>query len=150
VRRRWWVVLIALGGAVAIGLGVALSLYVANTAAPLMERTAQITDPAARVTASKDVLQYQMDNQIKIWTAIVQAIGAVVLAVGGYFAWSNLRVAQRNLQAAQEKLDIDREAQITNRFTQAIGQLGAELKGGDPNLEIRLGARLRVPSAPAS
>jgi hypothetical protein len=139
VRRRWWVVLLALAGALALGLGVALSLYVASLAIPLMEQVAQITDPARRIAASKDVLQYQTDNQIKIWTALVQAIGAVVLGVGGYFTWRNLRAAQRNLDATREKLDIDREAQITNRFTQAIGQLGAELKDGQPNLEVRLG-----------
>jgi hypothetical protein len=53
-------------------------------------------------------------------------IAAVVLAAGGYFTWRNLRVAH--------------EGQITNRYTQAIGQLGAELKDGAPNLEVRLGA----------
>src|SRR5688572_4914588 len=70
----------------------------------------------------------------------------IVLAVGGYFTWStlrvgqeNLRVGQENLRATQQKLDIDRESQITNRFTQAVAQLGAELKDGQPNLEVRLG-----------
>src|SRR5207248_11751254 len=48
-------------------------------------------------------------------------------------------IAWRNLRATQAKLDVDREAQITNRFTQAIGQLGAELKDGKPDLEVRLG-----------
>src|SRR5712691_8827678 len=48
-------------------------------------------------------------------------------------------VLQRTLKATQDKLEVDREAQITNRFTQAIGQLGAELKDGRPNLEVRLG-----------
>src|SRR4051794_11504205 len=97
-----------------------------------MEQAAQITDPKERVTALKDVSQYQIDNQIKIWTGIVQFVGVVVLAVGGYFTW-------RNLRATQAKLDIDRESQITNRFTQAVAQLGAELKDGKPNLEVRLG-----------
>jgi hypothetical protein len=104
-----------------------------------MEQAAQIADRRERVTALKDVSQYQIDNQIKIWTGIVQAIGVVVLAVGGYFTWHNLRVGQANLRATQQKLDIDREGQITNRFTQAVGQLGAELKDGKPNLEVRLG-----------
>ena len=140
LRRWWWVVL---GGVIA--LGIALHLYVASVAAPLMEQANKIADAKDRITSSKDVLQYQTDNQIKIWTAIVQAAGAVVVAVGGYFAWSNLQVAQQNLQATQkkldldretqtanrqatqEKLDLDREVQITNRLTQAIGQIGAEL-----------------------
>jgi Pentapeptide repeats (8 copies) len=45
----------------------------------------------------------------------------------------------RNLRATQDKLDIDRQGQLTNRFIQATGQLGAELKGGQPNIEVRLG-----------
>jgi hypothetical protein len=36
-------------------------------------------------------------------------------------------------------LDLDREANITDRVTQAIAELGAELKNGDPNFEVRLG-----------
>ena len=48
-------------------------------------------------------------------------------------------ISQRTARAAQEKLDIDREAQITNRITQAVAQLGSELKDGQPNLEVRLG-----------
>ena len=132
LRRWWWAVLPILGAVVALGIDMVLSVQLASTAAPLMEQAAQITDPKERVTALKEVSQYQIDNQIKIWTGIVQAIGVVVLAVGGYFTW-------RNLRATQTKLDIDREGQITNRFTQAVAQLGAELKDGKPNLEVRLG-----------
>ena len=139
LRRQWWLVLIAAGIVVALAIGAVLSQRLADRAAPLMEETAQITDPTARVAARKDLLQYQTDNQIKIWTALVQGIGAVVLAVGGYFAWRNWQVAQRNLEATQEKLVLDRVAQVSDRFTQAIGQLGAETNGGRPNVEVRLG-----------
>lgn len=38
----------------------------------------------------------------------------------------------------QERLDVDRESQVTNRFTQAVDQLGAA-EEGLPNLEVRLG-----------
>lgn len=47
-----------------------------------------------------------------------------ILGIGGYFTWRNLHVVQ--------------EGQITNRFTQAIQQLGA-MKDKEPNLEVRLG-----------
>jgi hypothetical protein len=87
----------------------------------------------------KDLPQYETDsqiliwdNQIKIWITLVQAVGGAMVLLGVWFTW-------RNLRATQAKLDIDREGQITNHFTQAIGQLGAELKDGDPNLEVRLG-----------
>jgi uncharacterized protein YjbI with pentapeptide repeats len=131
-RRLWWGAGITLMMALALGLGIALSEYLATTTAPLKELAAQISDPEKRLAAEKDLLQYQTDNQIKLWTTIVQAVGAFVLGVGGYFTW-------RNLLVTQERLDVDRQAQITNRFTQAIGQLGAELKDGAPNLEVRLG-----------
>jgi hypothetical protein len=55
----------------------------------------------------------------------------------------NYQIAQKNLEETTRKIDADREAnkeqQITNRFTQAIGQLGAELKDGQRHLEVRLG-----------
>ena len=69
----------------------------------------------------------------------MQAIGAALLGVGGYVTWRTLQIGQRNLRATQEKLDIDLEGQITSRYTQAVGQLGAELKEGQPDLQVRLG-----------
>lgn len=140
--RHWWIVLAVLGLFTVLSVGVVLSLHLATVSvAPLLEQADQITDSVSkdRVIAIKDISQYQLDNQIKIWIGLVQAVGAVVLAIGGYFTWRNLRVGQENLRATQQKLDIDREGQITNRFTQAVAQLGAELKDGNPNLEIRLG-----------
>ena len=45
----------------------------------------------------------------------------------------------RNLRATQDKLDIDRQGQLTNRFIQATSQLGAQLNDGKRNVEVRLG-----------
>jgi uncharacterized protein YjbI with pentapeptide repeats len=84
----------------------------------------------ARLALEKDLLLYETDN--RIWTAIVQAIGGAALFIGLIFTW-------RNLRATQLKLDIDREAQLTNRFTAATSQLGAQLSDGTPNVEARLG-----------
>jgi Pentapeptide repeats (8 copies) len=124
--RRWWwgvvLVLVLMGG---VSLGVMLSQRIADQVALQMEQTNLITEADKRLAAQKDLFQYQTDNQIKIWTTLAQATLAVAAAIGGYFTYRNLRVAQ--------------EGQITNRFTQAIGQLGAELKDGKPNLEVRLG-----------
>jgi hypothetical protein len=125
VRRRPRVVVIAVALVVAAGVGIALSLYQWAQTEPLMRQADALPVGEARVARQREILQFQADNLAKIWTTIVQAIGAVVLAVGGYFTWRNLGVAN--------------EAQITNRFTQAISQLGAELKDGQPNLEVRLG-----------
>ena len=87
LRRWWWVVLISLGAVVALGIGLVFSWRQESSTAPLIEQAAQIKDSTDkdRVTALKDVAQYETDNQIKIWTGIVQFVGVVVLAVGGYF-----------------------------------------------------------------
>jgi hypothetical protein len=107
-----------------------LSEYPSKQAALLRERIPG-TDPQARLTTEMELLQYETDSRIKIWTAIVQALGGGVLLFGLLFTW-------RNLRATQTKLDIDRQGQLTNRFILAAGQLGAD-KNGRANVEVRLG-----------
>ncbi|MGH9373961.1 MAG: pentapeptide repeat-containing protein [Vicinamibacterales bacterium] len=111
-----------------------LSQYPVRQAADLRRQlaTAQDLQFEKRIQLETALLHYETDNRIKIWTAIVQAAGGAALLVGLLFT-------ARNLRATQDKLDIDRQGQLTNRFIQATGQLGAELKGGQPNVEVRLG-----------
>jgi hypothetical protein len=85
-----------------------------------------------RVELETAVLQYETDSRIKIWTAIVQAAGGIALLLGVVYT-------ARNLRATQDQLEIDRQGQLTNRFIQATGQLGAVLQGGERNIEVRLG-----------
>jgi Pentapeptide repeats (8 copies) len=54
-----------------------------------------------------------------------QILGGTALLSGLYFTWRTLQV--------------NREGQITERFTRAIDQLGATDDDGNPRLEIRLG-----------
>jgi len=54
-----------------------------------------------RAQLETTLLQYETDNRIKIWTAIVQAAGGAALLTGLLFT-------ARNLRATQDKLDIDR------------------------------------------
>ncbi len=126
------VVLIAL--VILIRGGWALSLYPVRQASDLRRQLATVStlDLEKRIQLETSLLQYETDNRIKIWTAIVQAAGGAALLVGLLFS-------ARNLRATQDKLDIDRQGQLTNRFIQATGQLGAELKDGQPNVEVRLG-----------
>jgi hypothetical protein len=56
---------------------------------------------------------------------IAQILGGTALLSGLYFTWRTLQV--------------NREGQITERFTRAIDQLGATDDDGNPRLEIRLG-----------
>ncbi len=111
-----------------------LSRYPVRQAADLRGQLATAHDLQfeQRIQLETALLQYETDSRIKIWTAIVQAAGGAALLVGLLFT-------ARNLRATQDKLDIDRQGQLTNRFIQATGQLGAELKGGQPNVEVRLG-----------
>jgi hypothetical protein len=61
--------------------------------------------------------------------------GAVGL-IGLFFTWQNTSQARKS---TQQTLELTRRGQITERFTQAIDQLGATEEGGKKNLEIRLG-----------
>jgi len=111
-----------------------LSDYPDREAGPLRKKLAAIKDLTSekRIPLETALLQYETDNRIKIWTAILQAFGGTALLVGLLFT-------ARNLKATQDKLDIDRQGQLTNRFIQATSQLGAELSEGRPNVEVRLG-----------
>lgn len=79
---------------------------------------------------------------------LVQALGLITAGVAGavgiFFTWRGQRLAREAQEANQEntlaqlehtrnELDITRRGQITERFTQAIEQLGSQ------SLEIRLG-----------
>jgi hypothetical protein len=140
-RFQFGLAIAALLGVAFVGAAIYLPRYPATQAKPLASEIAATAfkDPKDALVLKKDLLQYETDNQIKIWTALAQVLGALVIAGGVYFTWSNLQVAQRNLRATELKLDVDRQGQITNRFTQAVGQLGADSKEGRPNLEVRLG-----------
>src|ERR1022692_747856 len=129
-------VLVLLGSLIVLvgGRGIlGLSRYPVRQAADLRRQLAtHDLEFEKRVQLETALLQYETDNRIKIWTAIVQAAGGAALLVGLLFT-------ARNLQATHDKLDIDRQGQLTNRFIQATSQLGAELNGGRPNVEVRLG-----------
>jgi hypothetical protein len=137
VRERWLMVaivaLIAATIIVAIPALLRLPHYPAEQVAALRDRVATAKlEPQQRLALERDLLQYETDNRVKIWSAIVQAAGGAALLIGLLFTW-------RNLRATQIKLDIDRQGQLTNRFTQATSQLGAQLSTGNPNVEARLG-----------
>ena len=138
LRQHYGAILLLVSVLLLTALPTLLSLpeYPARKAAELLERSRSLSNAglsgAERLGLEKDLLLYETDQRIKIWTAIVQAIGGGALLIGLLFSW-------RNLRATQLKLDIDRESQLTNRFTAATGQLGAQLNNGAPNIEARLG-----------
>lgn len=113
-----------------------LSEYPKQQAADLHRRIELATQAALpvsqRLALEKDLLLYETDNRIKIWSVIVQAAGGAALLVGILFSW-------KNVLATQDKLDLDRAKQDIDRFSQASTQLGAQLANGNPNIEARLG-----------
>jgi hypothetical protein len=139
IKAHWWVVALLLVIVIVLLLGLVLSVLQAASLGPLMDQANALPVGDTRIARQREILQLDSDNLAKIWTTLAQVAVGVVLAIGAVATWRNLRLTQQTLESTQAKLEVDREAEITNRFTQAIGQLGAELKNGAPNLEVRLG-----------
>ncbi|MGI9066573.1 MAG: pentapeptide repeat-containing protein [Pyrinomonadaceae bacterium] len=68
---------------------------------------------------------------------VVQAIGGLVLLVGIFFTWRNIRATEKNLkisqQATAKNLEISQEGLVTQRFSKAIELLGSD------KVQVRLG-----------
>jgi hypothetical protein len=98
-----------------------------------LEAFGAIKEPKDRINAV--LAQRKLRNDTR--TTLVQAFGGIFLALGAVFTWQTLRVNQRQAadqrDAAIEQLRLSRKAQIADRFTNAIGQLG------DERMAIRLG-----------
>src|SRR5215208_7598507 len=63
---------------------------------------------------------------------MAQIAGGLALLFGLYFTWRRVEISQRTLETQQDQ-------QVTERFTQAIDQLGATDDKGNKRMEIRLG-----------
>jgi len=98
-----------------------------------------------RLDLERDLLKMELDGRV----AVVQILlGAGVLA-SLYITYRNMRTAHRTLEVAQQNVRVSTETllttqkgQVTERFTRAIGQLGAVVGTGQderPNLEVRFG-----------
>jgi uncharacterized protein YjbI with pentapeptide repeats len=86
------------------------------------------------------VAQFNITNQKDLADAensyratLAQIFGGVAIAIGIYYTWRRITIAEEDLKSTKE-------GQITERFTRAIDQLGAVDKDGNPAIEIRLGA----------
>lgn len=81
------------------------------------------------ITNPKDLA----DAENSYRATLAQIFGGVAIAIGLYYTWRRISIAEEDLKATKE-------GQITERFTRAIDQLGAIDKDGNPAIEIRLGA----------
>jgi uncharacterized protein YjbI with pentapeptide repeats len=74
------------------------------------------------ITNQKDLA----DAENSYRATLAQIFGGIVIAIGIYYTWRRITIAENNLRVSQD-------GQITERFTRAIDQLGNE------KIEIRLG-----------
>jgi hypothetical protein len=113
---RWPLLAVVVGGLV---LGCVLVfprlLYPPLTTTELQARG--VRDPKDQVQLQDGRLKLQND----VRTTLLQALGGAVVAAGAYVTWKQL---QHNIQSSREAHDLERQGQITERFTRAIDQLG--------------------------
>jgi uncharacterized protein YjbI with pentapeptide repeats len=86
-------------------------------------------DQQEKFGLTKDLLVLEKDRitlESTLTNGAVQAIGGLLLFFTAFISWQNLKATQRNVLVAEEK-------QVTERFTQAINQLGSD------KIEIRFG-----------
>jgi len=119
---RWFIATAICAAAAGIGVGFFLSIDVARQTQDLVRSANDIPvneiSTKDRADLVRNALQYQADNLTKIWTGIIGSLTGVAAVAAGIIAW-------RNLQATQARLEVDRDGQITDRFTKAIDQLGS-------------------------
>jgi len=76
--------------------------------------------------------QYRATS-IQYIATLAQIFGGIAIAIGLYYTWRRIGIAEEDLKATQKTLEVAQEGQITERFSRAIEQFGSQ------NLEIRLG-----------
>jgi uncharacterized protein YjbI with pentapeptide repeats len=79
----------------------------------------------------------QLENSYR--ATLAQILGGFAIEFGLYYTWRRITIAEDELRTTKENLEVSKESQITERFTRAIGQLGATDQSGNPATEIRLG-----------
>jgi hypothetical protein len=79
-----------------------------------------------RVDAINDRLNLQNEAR----TTLLQGFAGTVLLLGAYLTWRQL---QHSIESGREQRELDRQGQITERYTRAVDQLGSV------SLDVRLG-----------
>jgi uncharacterized protein YjbI with pentapeptide repeats len=87
------------------------------------------------------------DLEQKIMIGFIQLMGGLFVAATVYISWQNFKqtqknvaIAAENLRKTQKSIEVAEDKQLTERFTQAINQLGTETKEGEGDkIAIRLG-----------
>jgi hypothetical protein len=109
-----------LGTAVAISSLIWLPALLAPI--PTNAELSRVADPAKRI----ELRTAAVKNQNDVRGTILQAIGGSVLAIGAIATW-------RQLQTGRQQLKVSQDVQVTDRFTQAVDQLGSQ------SVDVRIG-----------
>jgi len=138
--RRWvpWA-LLSIGVGVALGWGI---LALPGRLYPPLPASAFVgITPEKRIELQINRQKLQNDARM----ALLQGVGGAVLLAGAAATWwqihinrdqlqQNIRATHAQLEATLEQLELSRLAQVTERFTRAMAQLG-----DDMSIDIRLG-----------
>lgn len=74
--------------------------------------------------ASDEIERRRLQNEVA--RTAIETLGGVFLIVAAVFTWQELQNSRAQIQNSQDQLDVARQGQITERFTQAISQLANE------------------------
>jgi uncharacterized protein YjbI with pentapeptide repeats len=117
-------------------LGVAFVLWLVLFAPRLLVPPASlrdVTDAAKRHELQDSRLKLQND----VRTTLLQGLGGLAVLVGAFFTYRQVQTNRRQLdhtiESSRQQHELDRQGQVTERFTRAIDQLG------HAQLDVRLG-----------
>jgi Pentapeptide repeats (8 copies) len=89
--------------------------------------------PDRRIELETNRLKLQNDGR----TTLLQGLGGLAVLAGAFFTYRQVQTSRRQLdhtiESSREQHELDRQGQITERFTRAIDQLG------HTQLDVRLG-----------
>ena len=108
-------------------------------------------DAARRHELQVDRLRLQND----VRTTLLQGLAGLAVLVGAVYTYRQVQNSRRQLEVDRERLaysiessreqhELDRQGQITERFTRAIDQLG------HPNTDVQLGGIYRWSASPTT
>ena len=124
VGRARWVAAAVLGAAFVLWL----VLFAPRLLVPAASQTSlrDVTDAAKRHELQDSRLKLQND----VRTTLLQGLGGLAVAVGAFFTYRQVQTSRRQLEhsieSSREQHELDRQGQVTERFTRAIDQLGNE------------------------
>jgi hypothetical protein len=126
----WWVA----AGIASFYLLLCCVLLFPQFVAPSRTSVPGVSDPKERIQLQDERLRLQND----VRGALLQAVGGTVLLIGILFTWQQLQNDRKQFnktsQDVAEQLRLTREGQISERFRQAVDNLG-----GERTTEARIG-----------